>query len=94
MTTHAELIEKLEAAHDFPCDYEFKLFGPNDDAFEAAARDKVQARFPGVEPDLSRRESAKANHQCITITLRVPDAETVVAFYAELRTIDRLKMML
>ena len=94
MIERDEYIAKLEAAHTFPGPYEFKLFGPNDDEFEAAVRDKVQENLPHGQPQYSKRTSGKDKHQCITVTAHVASAQKVVDLYAELHTIERLKMLM
>ena len=94
MATREEFLAKLNLAHPFPCPYTFKLFGPNDEAFGTEVRSVLVKHLPQAQPMVTRRPSARANHQCITVVVDVPDAETVAAMYADFHTIDRLKMLL
>ncbi len=95
MTTDTkEFKEKLEAAHEFPCNYTFKLFGPNDDVFNGAADDIVKRHLPGVKAQSSSRVSSKSNHQCRTLILPVISAQQIIDMYADFHKIDRLKMLL
>ena len=94
MVTREEFLEKLNLAHSFPCAYTFKLFGPNDEAFGIEVRSVLVKHLPAVQPSISNRPSSKANHQCITVVVDVPDAETVAAMYADFHSIDRLIMLL
>lgn len=94
MTSPTEFREKLEAAHEFPCNYTFKLFGPNEATFEQAAGAVVARHLPDVTPEVSSRKSSKANHQCLTMILPVVDAQQVMDIYADFHQIDGLKMLL
>jgi len=94
MTTEVEFKEKLEAAHEFPCNYTFKLFGPNEARFETDATAVVRRHLPDVKPQVSTRIGSKANHQCLTLILPVVDAQQVVDLYADFHRIDGLKMLL
>lgn len=94
MGTRQQFLEKLNRAHDFPCAYTFKLFGPNDAAFGIEVRSVLVKHLPEAEPTVTQRPSAQANHQCITVVVDVPDAETVAAMYADFHIIDRMKMLL
>ncbi|MCA9553739.1 MAG: DUF493 domain-containing protein [Myxococcales bacterium] len=94
MTTEAEFLEKLEAAHEFPGPYTFKLFGPNSPEFEGAAAEVIARHLPGVTPEFSARVSGKANHQCLTVVLEVASARMVMALYADFHEIQGLKMLM
>ena len=93
-TTETEFREKLESAHEFPCDYTFKLFGPNEQTFADAAQAVVQKRLPGVTPEVSARVGSKSGHQCLTMVLPVADAQQVIDLYADFHKIDGLKMLM
>lgn len=89
-----EYLEKLRAAHNFPCEYMFKLIGDNTNALIQTAMNHVLAVLPGSTPEVSCRESAKGNHQSVTIVVEVPDAETVEALYLRFRTVTGVKVLL
>lgn len=94
MTDPEEFRQKLEAAHEFPCNYTFKLFGPNDSSFDDAAKAVVRRHLPDVTPQVSSRVSSKANHQCLTLILPVVSADKVIDMYADFHRLDGLKMLL
>jgi hypothetical protein len=87
-------LEQLRAAHAFPCEYTFKLIGDNNEILIQAALAHVMAVLPRSTPSLSCRESAKGNHQALTIVVEVPDAETVEALYLRFRTVTGVKVLL
>lgn len=94
MTDSAEFKEKLEAAHEFPCNYTFKLFGPNEPSFKEAALGTAKRHLPDVSPQTSSRVTGKANHQCLTMELPVLSAQQVVDLYEDFHKLDGLKMLL
>lgn len=94
MKDTAEFKEKLEAAHEFPCNYTFKLFGPNEAGFNDAALATAKRHLPDVKPQVSSRVSTKANHQCLTLELPVISAQQVIDLYEDFHRIDGLKMLL
>lgn len=93
-TNEAEYIEKLNAAHEFPKMFTFKLIGKNAPAFEAGARDAVRAMYPDLDPTISRRESAQGRHVSLTVEMLVPNAEAVVALYRRFNALPGLHMLM
>lgn len=94
MTERETFLETLRAAHEFPTRYEFKLIGANEERLVEAALKVVKSALPEADAEVARRLSRKANHQSLTLTLEVPDPETVHAIYVELRGLDGLHMLL
>lgn len=81
---------------DFPCVYEFKVFGPadGDGSFLEAARAAVSAIVPVPRDALRSRVSRGGRHQCVTVLTRVNDAVQLQAIYAALRRVDGLTYLL
>lgn len=94
MVERSEFIEKLNAAHEFPCSYTFKLIGPAEAQIEKDALAIVEAEMPGTPPIVSTRHSANGNHLSVTLVLPMPDAETVANMYERFNAIEGLHMML
>lgn len=94
MTTETEFLEKLEAAHEFPCKYTFKLFGPNEDRFVDDAKATAAKHLPDETPEVSVRVGSKGGHQSVTLVLEVQTAQQVVDLYADFHKIDGLKMLM
>ena len=81
---------------EFPCDYEFKAFGPQDadDSFEFAVREAVSAIAPVSRDAVRTRSSSRGTYLCVTIVVRLYNADQVKAIYASLRRIESLKYLL
>ena len=94
MVQRDEFLEKLNAAHAFPCSYTFKLIGPAEARIEKDALDIVESEMPGTAPIVRTRHSAKGNHLSVTLVLPMPDAESVAHMYERFYAIDGLRMML
>lgn len=78
--------ELLEARHDFPGPYTFKVIGPADDAFEGRIVECVQNELGLPTPPSTRvKTTAGGRHQSVTIEPRCEDAQTVLDLYAALR---------
>lgn len=94
MVERGEFIEKLNAAHSFPCSYTFKLIGPAEARIEQEALAIVETEMPGTAPIVRTRHSSKGNHLSVTLVLPMPDAETVAHMYQRFHGIEGLFMML
>lgn len=94
MNERDKFVATLEAAHTFPGSYTFKLIGPNEARFVDEALQIVRDALPDSNPDVSRRESGKGNHQSVTLVADVPDAGTVHDIYLSLKKIDGLALLL
>jgi putative lipoic acid-binding regulatory protein len=89
-----DYLQQLRAAHEFPCEYTFKLIGDNSDTLIQTAMAHLLAVLPRSIPNVTTRESSKGNHQSVTIVVEVPDAETVEALYLRFRTVTGVKVLL
>ena len=80
----------------FPCHFEFKAFGPNDD--EDVFLDKVQKAVCRVVPvsrqAMKSRSSSGGKYQCVSVIVSLQDSSQMEAVYASLRSIDDLKYLL
>lgn len=90
----ARFIERLNAVHNFPDEFRFKLIG---DA-EADMKTQAEAILAELCPDLRHHCQSKATasgkHVSLTFSLRVPDAETVVALYTRFHKLKGLRMII
>lgn len=87
-------LQTLEAAHEFPGPYTFKIIGDNGPTLMDSAMAVVRSSLPRATPEVSVRESGKGNHQSITVIVEVPNAEVVHDIYASLKTLPGLRMLL
>lgn len=94
MDEREKFLATLEAAHEFPGRYTFKVIGDNQERLLDEARAVLRRFLPEVEPEVSRRESGGGRHQSITFVAQVPDAVTVHDIYASLRALEGLKVLL
>jgi uncharacterized protein len=86
----------VEDLLQFPCDHVFKAFGSNDEdgRFQAAVLDAVN-RVQPVPLDATRsRTSAQGGYLCVSVVVRLENADQLRANYQALRTVDGLKYLL
>jgi putative lipoic acid-binding regulatory protein len=81
---------------EFPCDYQFKAFGPRDedDSFVLAVREAVSSVVPVPGDGVRTRSSSRGTYICATIVVRLHNADQVQAIYASLRRIESLRYLL
>jgi len=81
---------------DFPCDYEFKAFGPvdPDGRFVEAVRSAVATVIPVSLDAMRSRQSSAGRYLCVTVVVRLHDIDQLHRIYAGLRNIDGLKYLL
>jgi hypothetical protein len=81
---------------EFPCDYQFKAFGPGDedDGFAIAVREAVSSVVPVSGDALRTRSSSRGAYLCVTVVLRLYNVNQINAIYAALRRIEGLKYLL
>ncbi|PLX79556.1 MAG: DUF493 domain-containing protein [Desulfuromonas sp.] len=81
---------------DFPCDYEFKAFGPadQDGRFVEAVRSAVASVTPVSLDAMRSRLSSAGRYLCVTVVVRLHDINQLHRIYAGLRNIDGLKYLL
>lgn len=84
----------LDELVEFPCDYIFKAFGPNNAAFVASVRTTI-GKTVFAPLDASKvRASGKGGYQCVTVVVRLHNAEQLKAIYRDLQQLDELKYLL
>jgi hypothetical protein len=87
-------IALLEAGHQFPGPYMFKVIGRSENGFVArtvaAVRDEVAAP---VDPPYRVRATPGGRHVSVTLEFRVETAEQVLAVYSRLQKLVGLVML-
>lgn len=88
-------IEILEANHQFPCVYTFKVIGASDGRFTSrvvsAVRDELDIE---VDPPYTFRTTKNGNHVAITLEPQCATAQQVIAIYSRLTGMDGIVMLL
>lgn len=79
---------------DFPCDYIFKAFGPNNEDFFAAVRSAVGKTIFAPLDGIKIRSSNKGEYQCVTVVVRLHHVEQLKAIYSDLQQLAELKYLL
>lgn len=95
MKSHLPPKELLEATHDFPCAYTFKVIGSSNDVFVqdvvAAVRRGLSLEF---DPPFQSRETAGGRHIALTFEPIAHDPEQVLAVYAEIQKTEGVILLL
>jgi len=88
MTDRPQSAELLEARHDFPCPYTFKVIGEAGDGLEGRVAACVASEL-GMDapPETSVKTASGGRHESITIEPVCPDANAVLDLYAKLRAL-------
>jgi putative lipoic acid-binding regulatory protein len=88
-------IELLEATHQFPGSYTFKVIGRVENGFVArvvaAVRDELAHE---VDPPFRVRETAGGRHVSVTVEPHVQSVHEVLAVYRRMRSVAGLVMLL
>ena len=88
-------IELLEATHQFPGSYTFKVIGRVENGFVArvvaAVRDELAQE---VDPPFRVRETAGGRHVSVTVEPHVQSVHEVLAVYRRMRSVAGLVMLL
>lgn len=86
----------VEELLEFPCDYIFKAFGPNDPAarFAAAVRAAVGETVPVPLDALKARASGKGAYVCVSVVIRLHNFDQLKDIYAALQRVEGLKYLL
>jgi len=81
---------------EFPCDYLFKAFGPNDPEgfFAEAVRSAVATVVPVSVDAVKMSRSANGTYLCVTVLIRLHNYPQLTAIYGALRHVDGLKYLL
>lgn len=85
----------INATHNFPCSYLIKAIGHDVDNFVGRVVQAVRLELDeAMEPPFSSRRSSNGTHISVTIEPIVESSEQVLAIYANLQSLDGLKMLL
>ncbi len=80
----------------FPCSYEFKVFGDADD--EGLFRRSVQAAIDNIVPvcdDAVRvRLSSGGKYQCVSVLVYLENSRQLTTIYTVLRSLDGIRYLL
>ena len=90
MSDHPDLDDLLE----FPCDYEFKAFGPNSAEFREALLTSIGVVLTVSRHAVRERESNGGKYRCVTVLLRVHSREQLNEVYRRIRQVDGLRYLL
>ncbi|MDZ4184632.1 MAG: DUF493 domain-containing protein [Desulfuromonadales bacterium] len=86
--------QPLDELVEFPCDYIFKAFGPNSEAFVASVRSTIGATVFAPLDAIKVRPSSKGEYQCVTVVVRLQNVAQLKAIYHDLQQIAELKYLL
>lgn len=90
----SQTLELLEATHEFPGPYMFKVIGTVEDGFAArvvaAVRDELEDQF---DPPHQVRHTASGRHVSITLEPRVLTATQVLGVYRRVRQLAGVVMV-
>jgi uncharacterized protein len=78
----------------FPCDHIFKAFGPDDEEFVQSVKKAVSTVLPVPLDAVKLRSSAKGSYVCVSVVMRLHNADQLRRIYAELHRIEGLKYLL
>jgi len=84
----------LDKLVEFPCDYTFKAFGPNNETFVASVRAAIGKTVFAPLDGIKVRASSQGEHQCVSVLLRLENALQLKAIYSDLQQIAELKYLL
>lgn len=79
---------------EYPCDYMFKAFGPNEERFSEAVREAVSAVIPVPLDSLRIRPSREGTYVCVSVLVQLHNFDQLKAIYDRLRTLEGLKYLL
>ncbi len=85
-----------EVLLQFPCDYIFKAFGPNDGDgnFAAAVKEAVETVLPVSLDAIRERPSSNGTYLCVSVVVRLHNIDQVHSIYTALQGISGLKYLL
>jgi putative lipoic acid-binding regulatory protein len=87
--------EISEEVMQFPCEFPLKVFGLNDDGFEAIVLELVAAHCPkSTEFKVTRNESKKGKYQSLTITFTAHSRAQLDDIYRSLTASEHVVMSL
>ena len=95
MSDRDSSLAALREVHSFPGPFIFKVIGENSPDFVARVVQAVVVVLgPRAVPEVRLRQSTGGRHQAITLTVRVPSAESVLDIYACLQGLPGVRFLL
>ncbi|WP_158542537.1 DUF493 domain-containing protein [Lujinxingia litoralis] len=95
MSEEQTMIDRLNAMHEFPGDFIFKVIGENEPTFVSRV---VQAAVNAIGEsggvDVDTRESGKGRHVAVTLSARVQSPQMVLEVYGLLKAVQGVRFML
>tara|TARA_E500000305_G_C3953762_1_gene203509 strand:- start:468 stop:755 length:288 start_codon:yes stop_codon:yes gene_type:complete len=95
LKNHLPPQDLLEATHDFPCPYTFKIIGLANESF---IQDVVSAVRKGMQfdfdPPYESRESSGGKHIALTFEPVAENSTQVLSVYSEIQTIEGVILLL
>ena len=90
--THTE----PDALIEFPCSYEFKVFGDvdRDERFLTSVQEAVSTVVPVSRDAMRVRQSSGGKYQCVTVAVMLQNSQQLKSIYAVLRGLDGLRYLL
>ncbi|MFA7536360.1 MAG: DUF493 domain-containing protein [Desulfuromonadales bacterium] len=85
---------RIDELVQFPCDFEFKAFGPNGAIFPEAVRTAIDNLVPVPRDAIRIRSSAQSSYICVSVLVRLHNARQIEDIYAALRRVEGLKYLL
>ena len=80
---------------EFPCDFQIKIVGINNDSFTMEVLRIARKHFPTTdETSIRSQASQQGNYLAITLSLYVQDQVTLDSLYIELTNHPDIKMVL
>ena len=80
---------------EFPCSFPLKVFGKDEEAFEAFVVEMVRKHVPDLqEENVISRLSHGGKYLAVTVTFMAASREQLDALYMELSTHNRVLMVL
>lgn len=85
----------LERAHDFPCTYRIKAFGPSGAPFRSALLDAAGEVLGADRVNVAGERSTRSGDRvCITLALEVENVDDIVGVYDRLHDVRGLSLIL
>ena len=89
-----ESIELLNATHQFPCAFEFKVIGDANEAFVESVLETISSVTNEQGAPHSTRTTPGGRHISVTVQSVVVEAESVLEIYDLLKKLEGVVMLL
>ncbi len=91
--SYEESLRLLEACHEFPCRYTFKIIGPNRPDWFTSVRQAAENVLDAAELKVAGSSSGN-NYQSLSLEAHMENARQVMEVYAALKNVPEVKMLL